>query len=289
MIPSIRKILTSSVAVLILSSVGYGQSAEGEKVFSTKCVACHTIGKGKLVGPDLAGVTQRRENSWLKRQIKEPDKLIAENDPIAKQLLAESNNVPMAPLGLNDNEVDQVIAYLASTEGALAAESPAAPQQPIAEVATSGSGGDADNGQNLFVGLKSFSNGGPTCNSCHNVNNDAVMSGGALAKDLSDAHSRLTEVGIKAFISGNSLPIPQMNTAYTNRPLTDSEVSDIAAFLARVDAQRSTQSNINYGRYLLIIGVPGAIVLLVFFGMVWLKRRKKPVNHKVFDRQTYGA
>ncbi len=89
---------------------------EGEKIFTEKCTACHTIGKGKLIGPDLSGVTTRREESWLQRQIKEPDRLIAEKDPIVMELLKESNNVPMVPLGLNDAEVEAVIAYLKSTE-----------------------------------------------------------------------------------------------------------------------------------------------------------------------------
>ena len=89
---------------------------EGAKIFSEKCTACHTIGKGKLIGPDLSGVTTRREESWLKRQIKEPDRLIAEKDPIVMELLKESNNVPMVPLGLNDAEVEAVIEYLKSTE-----------------------------------------------------------------------------------------------------------------------------------------------------------------------------
>jgi len=89
---------------------------KGGVIFNQKCTACHTIGKGKLVGPDLSGVTTRREVSWLKRQIKEPDRMIAEKDPIVMELLKESNNVPMVPLGLKDAEVEAVIAYLKSTE-----------------------------------------------------------------------------------------------------------------------------------------------------------------------------
>ena len=88
----------------------------GQKIFQTLCTACHTIGKGKLIGPDLAGVTLLREEGWLKRQIKEPDQLLAEQDPIAVQLLQEANNIPMAPLGLSDADVVAVIAYLKSTE-----------------------------------------------------------------------------------------------------------------------------------------------------------------------------
>lgn len=42
--------------------------------------------------------------------------MIAEKDPIVMELLKETNNVPMAPLGLSDAEVETVIAYLKSTE-----------------------------------------------------------------------------------------------------------------------------------------------------------------------------
>ncbi|MDP7521643.1 MAG: c-type cytochrome, partial [Arenicellales bacterium] len=80
-----------------LAPIKLGIAAEnGQQIYQDRCAPCHTIGKGKLVGPDLAGVTSRREAGWLVRQIKEPDSLIAENDPIAMQLLQEANNMPMA-------------------------------------------------------------------------------------------------------------------------------------------------------------------------------------------------
>ncbi len=103
--------------VIWLGPIKHSKAAEtGQQIFQEICAPCHTIGKGKLVGPDLAGVTSRREESWLKRQIKEPDRLIAENDPIVMQLLQESDDVPMAPLELGDEEVAAVIAYLKSIE-----------------------------------------------------------------------------------------------------------------------------------------------------------------------------
>lgn len=88
----------------------------GQEIFQENCAACHTIGKGKLVGPDLAGVTARREAGWLIRQIKEPDQLIKEKDPIALQLLQEADDVEMPPPEISEAEVVAVIAYLKSTE-----------------------------------------------------------------------------------------------------------------------------------------------------------------------------
>lgn len=103
--------------VIWLGPINHSKAAEtGQQIFQSKCTACHTIGKGKLVGPDLAGVTLRREEGWLKRQILEPQTLLAENDPIAVQLLQESNNIPMVPLGLSEADAIAVIAYMKSTE-----------------------------------------------------------------------------------------------------------------------------------------------------------------------------
>ncbi len=104
------------------------QAQGGESVFKNKCTSCHTIGAGKLIGPDLKGVTTRRDSVWLFRQIKEPDKLIAENDPIATQLVKEVG-LPMAPLGLSDADVLSVIAYLKSTEASATAVSGGTPPQ----------------------------------------------------------------------------------------------------------------------------------------------------------------
>ena len=93
-----------------------GANESGEQIFQSRCAACHTIGKGRLVGPDLAGVTSRRDEDWLRRQIKEPDSLLIEKDPVAMQLLQEANGVPMVSLGLSDAEVAAVIAYLKAIE-----------------------------------------------------------------------------------------------------------------------------------------------------------------------------
>ncbi len=105
------------LVVILLGPIEHGKAAEsGQEIFESNCAACHTIGKGRLVGPDLAGVTSRREASWLNRQIKDPERLIAEKDPIAMQLLKEADNVPMVSLELSDGEVVAVISYLKSTE-----------------------------------------------------------------------------------------------------------------------------------------------------------------------------
>lgn len=75
----------------------YRPVAEGERHFFRKgCVACHTIGKGKHLGPDLAGVGARRSEDWIRRWMSNPE-LMAATDPDAKKLLAEYRIVMPAP------------------------------------------------------------------------------------------------------------------------------------------------------------------------------------------------
>lgn len=85
---------------------------KGEALFQSKgCVACHTIGKGKLVGPDLKGVTAKRDQEWLTKWLKDPDTMIR-TDPTAQELLKEFL-VPMPNQGLTDEDIKALIAYLA--------------------------------------------------------------------------------------------------------------------------------------------------------------------------------
>lgn len=89
---------------------------KGEEIFAAKgCIACHKIGGGKLVGPDLKGVTARRDETWIKKMILKPEVMLKEDD-VAKKLLAETF-VPMPNQGVNpQTELPFLLAYLKSAE-----------------------------------------------------------------------------------------------------------------------------------------------------------------------------
>ena len=89
----------------------------GGYIFETRCVGCHTIGKGDGVGPDLAGVTSRRARAWLTRYVAEPDRVLAEGDPTATRLLAKYKNVAMPNLGLGKDDVAAVLSYIEAQGG----------------------------------------------------------------------------------------------------------------------------------------------------------------------------
>lgn len=85
--------------------------AAGKQIFETKCMSCHTVGQGKRVGPDLAGVTKRRKRAWIMRWVTDPITM-GQTDPTAKKLVASFNQVQMPPLGLSKAQITQVLAYI---------------------------------------------------------------------------------------------------------------------------------------------------------------------------------
>ncbi len=85
----------------------------GQALFGSRgCVGCHSIGQGQRVGPDLAGVTGKRDFDWLRRWLKNPTAMLA-TDSLAKALLAQYNNVAMPTLRLEDEEVEALLHYIA--------------------------------------------------------------------------------------------------------------------------------------------------------------------------------
>ena len=86
-------------------------ASTGESLFTSRgCTACHTIGSGRLVGPDLAGVTQRRPDAFVIGMIVNPDSMLANNDD-AKALLGEYYT-PMTNQGVTVEDAEALLAFL---------------------------------------------------------------------------------------------------------------------------------------------------------------------------------
>ena len=107
--------IMTSIATASAAPLGQAASeAAGEATFGQICGACHTIGGGTRVGPDLQGVVDRREEAWLKVHILNPSVHHEQNDPtsVANR---EQYGLQMPDLGLTESQVEAVIAYLKAT------------------------------------------------------------------------------------------------------------------------------------------------------------------------------
>lgn len=231
---------------------------EGEALFREKCAACHTLGGGVLVGPDLSGVTARRDRDWLARWIREPDRMLEEEDPLARQLLQEYGNVPMPNLGLTEAEVASIIAYLESPAAAGGEGPPAQPPAPELPA------GNSVLGKDLFTGATRFQNGGPACMACHSIAGIGALGGGALGPDLTPAFGKLGEAAV-----GWPETVPPMAPIYSDRPLTSQEKGHLMAFLQAAAVSQRDPDRIGQ---LAAMGVGGALVVVLLAHLVWRRR-----------------
>ena len=93
---------------------------KGRYLFTTRCAACHTVGHGDKVGPDLLGVTNVRDQAWLTRFIMTPELVLAEKDPIATALFDKYKQVQMPNVRCTADEVAALIKFLQDQTAAAA-------------------------------------------------------------------------------------------------------------------------------------------------------------------------
>lgn len=242
----------------------------GETLFTQKCASCHRVGGGKLVGPDLLGVTTRRDPTWLARWIKEPDKMLAEGDATATQLFAEFNQIPMPNLGLTDTDVAALIAYLAGAEPSVA---------PVPTLPP----GNAENGKALFMGTAALANGGPSCMVCHAVAGMGTLGGGALGPDLTDVFNRYGgQAGLEAFLG--SPATTTMNAIWATQAMTEQERADLVAFFETTTAPTRPPSTL---WTLAALAAAVAAILILASAVIWRQRLtgvRKPMVARVNAR-----
>lgn len=109
----IKRVIPLFLLLLLaaFSSPAGAQTPEAEKNFQ-QCRACHNLEGPKLIGPNLSGVTERREQDWLIRFIRNSQEVIQSGDPIAVKVYEENNKIPMPPHNLSDEQIIDILKYI---------------------------------------------------------------------------------------------------------------------------------------------------------------------------------
>jgi mono/diheme cytochrome c family protein len=106
----------------VTSSQGSAEEIDGAKIFQDNCSVCHTVGGGKVVGPDLIGLQERREKTWVRSFIVSSSEMIQAGDELAIEVFNEHNQVPMPDhKHLSEEELDALVNWIFE-------------QEPVAEV-----------------------------------------------------------------------------------------------------------------------------------------------------------
>jgi mono/diheme cytochrome c family protein len=96
--------------VKLTDEIDQALAAEGKTIFEGKCSACHQLSAEKIVGPGLAGVTEKRKPEWIMNMVINPEEM-TKKDPTAKKLLAE-HLIQMTNQNINEADARAILEFL---------------------------------------------------------------------------------------------------------------------------------------------------------------------------------
>lgn len=138
---------------------------------------------------------------------------------------------------------------------------------------------DVTRGAALFSGRVRLHNGGPPCAACHSVAGENPLGGGTVGRDLTTAYARMGgDAGLKGVL-GN-IAFPAMRQAFAGKPLTQTEIDDLAAYLhaAYQQAEAAGTAPADPARFgfnwLWLFAVLGAAVLNAVLLIWWPRQRE---------------
>lgn len=250
--------------LLLFPQTSGAQEAIG--TFRQSCMSCHTVGGGRLVGPDLKNVEERKDRAWLVGFIMDPKGVLDSGDPYALKLKDDAAGVVMPPIVGMTRERAEAILDLIAAESQLE-ESQFAGLDIGDEPFTLA---DIERGRAIFRGDRRLENGGPPCLSCHTAAGLGGLGGGRLGPDLSRVFERLQ--GRKNLASWLLAPATEtMQPIYAKASLTNEEILPLVAFLedeARVGKEDTTTAQVIF----LLLGLAGAVLSFVVADSLWSGR-----------------
>jgi len=256
-------LLCCCLALLLLCAVAFPLYAEtGKELFEEECSSCHSIGGEPLVGPDLKGVTAKKDREWLIEFITNPQAMIDKGDAYALKIYKEYEEEEMPDYEeLGRDNIESVLAYIESQSGGAGTQA-----APAAKITFSDE--DVSKGMDLFVGTQQLKNGGAACISCHATSSIKSPVGGSLGPDLTKVAER--KRGGRGLIGWmKSPPSKTMRPIYKKRPLEEDEVHALVAYLVSEKEHEVQTAGVLkfFGT-----GIVGAAVVLGLFALVWVKR-----------------
>jgi cytochrome c2 len=249
--------------------------------FHQNCTMCHSVGGGRLIGPDLGGVTKRKDRAWLVHFLQDPKAVIDSGDPYASQLSHDANGVVMpTPTGMTPGLADSILTYLEAGPGAAQVQviGPSTSDRPFTEA-------DIALGRRIFIGQQPLANGGPACVSCHSLKTVGGLGGGQLGPDLTNEIDRLGgRRGVTAWLT--SPPTTTMQAVFTTRALKPEEILPLLAAIDDASRQGQPAKNATTLKFS-GFGIGGMLIGLVLLNAVW-RGRIQSVRRSVIRAQVRG-
>jgi cytochrome c551/c552 len=110
-----KKIVISIITLFIITCVfSIPPVDEGKLIFTSRCASCHNVNK-VIVGPALAGVSERHSEDWIIKFVHSSQAVIKGGDKTAADLYEKFNKVPMPDHpDLTAANIKSILAYIKS-------------------------------------------------------------------------------------------------------------------------------------------------------------------------------
>jgi cytochrome c2 len=264
-----------AAAALALALPGLASAQQAGELFRQSCASCHTIGGGRLTGPDLKDVTSRKDRAWLEAFVQNPRARIDAGDPYALELQRQARGVVMPTVpGMTPEVAKRLIDFIeqSSASGSTAFAGGGITDRPFTPA-------DAAAGLALFEGSRRLAKGAPPCFSCHTLGTAGALGGGALGPDLTRVYERLG--GRQAVGAWLSAPgTPTMSALLRDRALQPEEIVSLLA--AVEDAARRGPAPAAPNPAFVLLGLAGMGAALAVLGRAWrwrLRAVRRPMVH----------
>ncbi len=270
----------SAITFVFFFTFGSLKANDGEQLFKNTCAACHTIGAGRLVGPDLLEISTKRNQDWLVSFIRSSTAMINSGDRDALDIYNEYSRMLMPDNDLSTAQIVSIIDFIAKESSSESVNT----NQSATDILINTTTENVKNGLLLFSGNKPLANNGVACVACHKVRDERIFSSGTLAKDLSDTYDVMGGSGVAAIL--RNPPFPAMFTSYKNHMLSEEEVIDITSYLKSVSEERYYQRPSDFSTSFALLGIFVFLFIFMITIIVYFKRKKRPVNQSILDRQS---
>lgn len=258
-------VLFGVLVLLMLAPAAIAQQ-DPALFFRQNCMSCHTIGGGRLVGPDLKNVEQQKDRAWLVRFVTNPKQVLDSGDPYALKLREEARGAVMPQIsGMNDVLANQLLDMIAKESKLPQSQFSGLTlgDQPFTAL-------DVQHGYEIFTGKRHLTNGGAQCISCHTVQGIGGLGGGQVGPDLTRVFERLN--GRKNLAAWLQAPAtPTMRPVFMTRALTNDEIVALVAYFENA-AKQPTNPDDPTQLGFLFLGIGGAAVGFVTADALWRKR-----------------
>ena len=271
----------TALSALLLWGSAITWAQDTAAFFKQNCTSCHTIGGGRLTGPDLKDVTTRKDRAWFVQFLQSPKSMIDSGDSYAVKLQQEARGVVMPNIAGMNQQQAQALLDMITAESNL-------PRSQFAGMQVSDrplTAQDIAKGRLVFLGEQQLSGGGPACISCHKVKGLTLLGGGRLGPDLTRVYERLQgRKGLAAWLSSPSSPT--MSPVFKDHAIQPDEIISLVALFedsARKGGQDDTTSLLNF----FLLGVGGMVLGLISLDTLW-KTRFRGVRRSMVHKDDRG-